>query len=64
MNSAFVDYELYSEIKELKERIAELEQVADNQIWPSMGDGFSGDYVIGYTVACADISKKLKDRDE
>ena len=41
-------------------RIAELEAVADNQIWPSMGNGFSADYVLGYEQATADISKRLK----
>ena len=48
------------EFARMKARIAELEQVADNQIWPSMGDGFSGDYVSGYEKACSDISKRLK----
>tara|TARA_R110000796_G_C14223498_1_gene394919 strand:- start:90 stop:341 length:252 start_codon:yes stop_codon:yes gene_type:complete len=48
------------EVYTLRKRIAELEEVADNQIWPSMGNGFSAAYVSGYEQATADISKKLK----
>ena len=47
-------------IEQKDKRISELEQVADNQIWPSMGNGFSADYVSGYEQATADISNKLK----
>lgn len=49
-----------NKIAELDRRVSELENVADNQTWPSMGDGFSGDYVSGYEKACTDISNKLK----
>jgi hypothetical protein len=51
---------LHEQIAILNKRIAELEEVADNQIWPSMGNGFSADYVSGYEQATADISKRLK----
>ncbi len=56
---------LSSDTEELRlladiKRIVELEEVADNQIWPSMGNGFSADYVKGYEQATADISKRLK----
>ena len=43
-------------------RIAELEDLADNQIFPSAGDGYSCDYIKGYEIACSDISKKLKEQ--
>jgi len=44
-------------------KITELESVADNQIWPSIGDGWSADYVRGYEQATHDMARKLKGGD-
>ena len=44
-------------------KITELESVADNQIWPSLGDGWSADYVRGYEQATHDMARKLKGGD-
>ena len=45
-------------------RIAEFEKLIDNQIFPSMGDGFSGNYISGYEKALADMCKALKEQGE
>lgn len=50
-------------IVEQDKKIAELEGVADNQIWPSRGDGWSDDYLIGYERATHDMARKLKGGD-
>jgi len=44
--------------------IAELEKLINNQIFPSMGDGFSGDYITGYEKALDDMCKALKEQGE
>jgi hypothetical protein len=45
-------------------RIAEFEELINNQIFPSMGDGFSGNYISGYEKALADMCKALKEQGE
>ena len=47
-------------MKKKDERNSELEGLINSQIFPSMGDGFSGDYVNGYEKALSDMSKALK----
>ena len=48
----------------LYKHIAELEGLINSQIFPSMGDGFSGDYVNGYEKALSDMSKALKEGEQ
>lgn len=55
---------LINGISERDKRIAELEKLINNQIFPSMGDGFSGDYISGYEKALADMCKALKEQGE
>ena len=52
--------ELSKTTSEATSKIAELEGLINSQIFPSMGDGFSGDYVNGYEKALSDMSKALK----
>lgn len=54
---------LDSEEKEKDKRIAELENIINAQVFPSMGDGFSGDYISGYEKALGDLNKILKEQD-
>jgi hypothetical protein len=43
-----------------EKRIEELESIVETQVYPSMGDGYSGDYVSGYEHAIFDILKKFR----
>lgn len=45
-------------------RIAELDSLINSRVFPSMGDGFSGDYVCGYERALADMCRALKEQGE
>jgi len=45
-----------------QKRIAELDSLINSRVFPSMGDGFSGDYVCGYERALADMCRALKEQ--
>jgi len=44
------------------ERIAELENLINSQVFPSIGDGFSCEYINGYEKALSDLDKALKEQ--
>ena len=47
---------------EIVERIAELENLINTQVFPSSGDGFSSEYIKGYEEALGDLDKILKEQ--
>ena len=57
-------YSANKRIEGFKKRIAELKDLIDYKVFPSMGDGFSGDYVSGYERALSDMCKILKEQDD
>lgn len=43
-------------------RNAEFQKIIDSQVFPSIGNGFSGDYINGYEKALNDLDEALKAR--
>jgi hypothetical protein len=52
----------HDDVYELIDRIAELENLINTQVFPSSGDGFSSEYIKGYEEALGDLDKILKEQ--